>query len=262
MALFPALGAILVWWIRRPIPESPRWLANRSRVCEAERVVAMMEAHVASEIGRALPAPRPATAPPASTASLSEIFHPPFARRTTMLLLLNVFQAIGFFGFNNWVPALMASQGASFVKSLQYSFFVATLFPVASLSCLLIADRIERKWQVMLAASSAAVVSDAHAGASHRFRLFFQPALHGVQQLPCRILSGKVWIGWGLHLSSVRIPRSGAFRGYSGPTYSWACTGGDCEIRCAGRGGLGWWSEHPSRVFIRSEIESNPNEDR
>ena len=60
---------------------------------------------------------------------------PPYARRTIMLVLLNVFQAIGFFGFNNWVPALMQSEGTSFVKSLQYSFFIATLFPIASLSC-------------------------------------------------------------------------------------------------------------------------------
>jgi putative MFS transporter len=74
-----------------------------------------------------------------------------------MLLLLNIFQAIGYFGFGNWVPTLMESQGTAFVKSLQYSFIISILSPVTPLMFLLIADRIERKWQVMIAAASAAI---------------------------------------------------------------------------------------------------------
>jgi MFS transporter, putative metabolite:H+ symporter len=157
VALFPALGAIFVWWIRRPLPESARWLANRGRVSEAERVVAKIEAHAESQLGHRLPEPQPTAAEEARTARLSEIFRSPFARRTTMLLLLNVFQAIGFYGFNNWVPALMASQGATFVKSLQYSFVISILAPVTPMFFLLIADRIERKWQIMIAATCAAL---------------------------------------------------------------------------------------------------------
>src|SRR6202048_4731978 len=36
VALGPALGAIFVWWIRRTVPESPRWLAARGRIRGAE----------------------------------------------------------------------------------------------------------------------------------------------------------------------------------------------------------------------------------
>jgi MFS transporter, putative metabolite:H+ symporter len=80
-----------------------------------------------------------------------------YRRRTVMLVLLNFFQAIGFFGFNNWVPALLASQGASFIKSLQYSFIIATVYPLSPLLFILIADRIERKWQIVGAALGIAV---------------------------------------------------------------------------------------------------------
>jgi putative MFS transporter len=36
----PVLGALFVWWIRREVPESPRWLAQHGRPDEADRVTA------------------------------------------------------------------------------------------------------------------------------------------------------------------------------------------------------------------------------
>ncbi|HEY6328075.1 MAG TPA: MFS transporter [Blastocatellia bacterium] len=157
VALVPVIGAIVVWWIRRAVPESPRWLAARGRISEADQVVAMIEARVASEAKRDLPEPRATVADTAGKASLIEILRPPYTRRTNMLILLNFFQAIGFYGFNNWVPALMESRGASFIHSLQYSFFIATLYPITPLFIAVIADRIERKWQIVIAAVSIAV---------------------------------------------------------------------------------------------------------
>ncbi len=44
VVLIGAHGAIFVWWIRRQLPESPRWLAQQGRLDEAERVLAALEA--------------------------------------------------------------------------------------------------------------------------------------------------------------------------------------------------------------------------
>src|SRR3984893_18671198 len=49
VALGPALGAIFVWWIRRTVPESPRWLAAKGRIPDAEQVTSMIEERVASQ---------------------------------------------------------------------------------------------------------------------------------------------------------------------------------------------------------------------
>src|ERR1700733_5345374 len=157
VALVPVIGAIVVWWIRRAVPESPRWLAAQGRLREAEQVVSVIESRIAAEAKGELPEPRASVAEITRKASLAEILRPPYTRRTNMLILLNFFQAIGFYGFNNWVPALMESRGAGFVHSLQYSFFIATLYPITPLFIAVIADRIERKWQVVIAAASVAV---------------------------------------------------------------------------------------------------------
>ena len=153
---FPVLGALLVWWIRRELPESPRWLAQRGRIEEAERITAAIEARISAETKAPLPIPA-APVPETGSASFSELWKSPYGNRAIMLAIFNFFQTIGFYGFGNWVPQLLAAQGASFTKSLEYSFIIALVYPLGPLLCSLIADKIERKWQIVGAAIGTAL---------------------------------------------------------------------------------------------------------
>lgn len=150
-------GAVAVWLIRRQLPESPRWLAQHGRLEEAERVVTALEERIEARLGRKLPEPEPRKIEESGVASFAEIWSPIYRRRTLMLIVFNFFQTIGFYGFGNWVPTLIAAQGATVTHSLQYSAIIAIAYPLGPLLCTMIADCIERKWQIITAAVGTAV---------------------------------------------------------------------------------------------------------
>jgi putative MFS transporter len=151
-----SFGAMAVWFIRRSIPESPRWLAQQGRLEEASKAISEIEARVEAEIGQPLSEPVAGPSEAGGMGKFSEIWVAPYGGRTLMLVVFNFFQTIGFYGFGNWVPALMASKGANVTNSLQYSAIIAVIYPIGPLLCALIADRFERKWQIVSAAIGTA----------------------------------------------------------------------------------------------------------
>ncbi|MDI6936687.1 MFS transporter, partial [Serratia sp. Se-PFBMAAmG] len=80
----------------------------------------------------------------------SEIWATAYRKLTVMLVVMNFFQAIGFFGFGNWLPALLSGKGATVTHSLLYAFFITLAYPLGSLICSRYADKIENKWQIVL----------------------------------------------------------------------------------------------------------------
>jgi putative MFS transporter len=47
MFVITGVGALIVWYLRRALPESPRWLESKGHTEEAEKVLAAIEAEVA-----------------------------------------------------------------------------------------------------------------------------------------------------------------------------------------------------------------------
>ncbi len=155
-----AIGALFVWFLRRAIPESPRWLLTHGRIAEADRVTAAIEAAVKADLnGAALPMPAAHSVEDLSArGTFAEIWQPPYRDRTLMLMVFQFFQTFGFYGFAAWVPTLIAKQlGINLGGSLEYAFIVACANPFGPLLAMTYADKCERKWQLVGAATCIGV---------------------------------------------------------------------------------------------------------
>ena len=81
-----------------------------------------------------------------------------------VLSIFNFFQTFGYYGFAAWVPTLLIAKGIHVTQSLEYSFIIAIANPIGPVLCTLVADRMERKWQICCAAVGIAVFGLLFAG--------------------------------------------------------------------------------------------------
>jgi putative MFS transporter len=110
-----------------------------------------LEAKIARDVGvDALPPAQPSE-PVVGDGKFSELFKAPYGKRTLVLSIFNLTQTIAFYGFGAWVPTLLISKGIHVTTSLQYAFIIALANPVGPLLGIWIADKMERKWQIVSA---------------------------------------------------------------------------------------------------------------
>jgi putative MFS transporter len=151
MLLVPAIGAVLIWWVRRGLPESPRWLAANGRGMEADRLLTRIESKIVARLGTPLPG---ITLAPVASASgdrrLGDLFKTPLLGRTVTMLIASGAISISYFGFGNWLPSLLAARGVELSRSLLYSALVAFSYPIAPVIFSFFADRFERKNQIVV----------------------------------------------------------------------------------------------------------------
>jgi MFS transporter, putative metabolite:H+ symporter len=157
VVIIGSVGAFVIWWIRRGLPESPRWLEQHGRLAEADAIVTDLENKIRAD-GFTLPPPETVTGEAErKDGRFAEIWNTTYRSRTLMLIVYNLFQTIGYYGFSSWVTSLLISQGIEVTKSLAYTFIIAIAAPIGPLVGVLFADRFERKWQIAWAAIGIAI---------------------------------------------------------------------------------------------------------
>lgn len=153
VVLVGALSGVAVWFAQRGLPESPRWLEMRGRDAEADAVISEMERRVVTEHGRMLP--EPAIAVPTQNrreGSWREMFGAFYLKRTVAISMFQFSQTIVVYGFTAFIPLLLVRQGLTVVHSLAYSFAIVLLAPAGGALGAFLAERFERKWQLVLSA--------------------------------------------------------------------------------------------------------------
>jgi putative MFS transporter len=154
MFVLGGLGAIAVWYVRKALPESPRWLAANDRHEEAEKLLRSIEAEVEAECG---PLPPPSAPPRRFSRSLASLFAPGMLQRLLVGCLVLIVINTLIYGFITWLPTFFVKQGMNIAKSFSFAFVMSLGAPVGSAIGALTADRWGRK-NVIVVASALAIV--------------------------------------------------------------------------------------------------------
>lgn len=155
MFVIGGVGALIVWYLRKAMPESPRWLESIGRTEEAEAMMKVIEADFTA---RGIFLPEPAASPVAvPTRNFSALFGPQLLSRTlvgaTTLIVANTL----IYGFVSWLPTFFVQQGLSMASSFKYSFLMSCGAPVGALLASFAADSLGRK-PAIIGASFAAIL--------------------------------------------------------------------------------------------------------
>ncbi|MFB8267510.1 MFS transporter [Streptomyces sp. NPDC055955] len=137
------------------LPESVRWLEAHGRADQARDLVERLEAEARDATGRELPIPQ--EEPPMVRAHVAELFGPVLRRRSLVTSLMLVFLAVGFYGFNSWVPTLLVEHGFSAEQSLDYTSVLSLAAVPGALLAWPFIDRWERKYTLWAVESLVAV---------------------------------------------------------------------------------------------------------
>ena len=145
-------GALAIFFpfFARLLEESPRWLERRGRGDEAEEVLARIERE-SPPVNGAVEAgslPTRQTNLDAGSIGIKGLLRSGAGGRALLLISVWFCQTLGFYGFNAWVPTLLAEQGFSIMRTLEQSSAISIGAVPGAWVASKIADRWERKYLI------------------------------------------------------------------------------------------------------------------
>lgn len=120
LALSAAPG-LIIYFIRRHVPESPRYLLVNGRQEEMRAVLT----RVANENGVPVPDLNIAVPSRQRGVTVAALWRRPYARRTLMLWITWFAISLGYYGTFIWLPSIFVGRGFTFLRTYQNVFLMA-----------------------------------------------------------------------------------------------------------------------------------------
>jgi len=116
------LLSLVVFWVRRSLLESPRWLADHGRYAAADAVMRQIEAGVEAAAKTKLASPKPFLAETMleTRNPFSVLLSRFYLRANVMSFSVWFFALLGFYGLTSWLAIILGQHGFSVVKSIGF----------------------------------------------------------------------------------------------------------------------------------------------
>ncbi|OAA82848.1 MFS transporter [Clostridium ljungdahlii] len=138
------MPALYAAYLRRNIPESPRYLEQKGRLEEADGIVRKMEQQ-AGVINNEIAVTDLPKNEKMSNITLADLWSKAYFRRTIVLWVLWLGINFGYYGFVLWTPTLLVGKGFSLVKGFQFTLIMSIAQLPGYYSAAYLIEKIGRK---------------------------------------------------------------------------------------------------------------------
>lgn len=152
-----AVPALYSAYLRKAVPESPRFLEQKGRLKEADDIVAKMEREAGlaplKDVDRSISQEK------TNKIGLFELWSQAYRRRTIVLWILWLGINFGYYGFVLWIPTLMVGKGFVLIKSLEFTLIMSLAQLPGYYSAAYLIEKIGRKAVLVIYLAGTAVAA-------------------------------------------------------------------------------------------------------